>query len=298
MSRPQFYSNHAFDRAAHQRRQPQSGQPCSAKVISIWKGLFIIDKNADVHTEETLIRDDTGNMLFLGRDQEFSYFGKDLSHHSASDLQFDFDQYELKDLRDIVFQIDHKLAALLAYLKGLTHWHQTHQYCSRCGAATQAIDMGHSRLCKSCDTTHFPRIDPAIIVLIEYRAKDEAPKCLMNIRQHGQATMCTAFAGFVEIGESLEDAVIREVKEEVNVDVENIRYVSSQPWSFPSSIMVGFRATAKSMDFKVDGDEIKEAKWYTANELKELSDSGALALSRKDSIASFLIREWMEENLV
>jgi NAD+ diphosphatase len=108
--------------------------------------------------------------------------------------------------------------------------------------------------------------------------------------------MCSTLAGFVEIGESLEDAVIREMKEEVDVKVQNIRYMVSQPWPFPATLMVGFFAEAKTLDFKIDNQEIKDAKWYTAKEIRTLAAKGKLELSRDDSIAQSLIRKWVLKN--
>ena len=109
--------------------------------------------------------------------------------------------------------------------------------------------------------------------------------------------MCSLFSGFSEIGESLEDTVKREMKEEVNVTVNNIKYITSQPWSFPASMMVGFTAETKSKEFSIDDKEIKEARWFSAKEINQMVQDKKLVISKKDSISNFLIELWVKKNI-
>ena len=134
-----------------------------------------------------------------------------------------------------------------------------------------------------------------MIVLVEHHPQDGSPtRCLLGKGQRAWGNIRSTLAGFVEVGESLEETVRREMKEEAGIEVDNIRYIASQPWPFPSSLMVGFFAEARNPELTIDTDEILEARWYTLEEMDEMVKSGDLVLSREDSIARFLIKKWMK----
>ena len=161
-----------------------------------------------------------------------------------------------------------------------------------CGATTKPVRGGHVRVCTNdnCKTEHFPRTDPAVIMLVHH-----GDHCLLGRSPHFPRGMHSTLAGFVEPGESFEDAVAREVYEEVRVHVKNVTYRSSQPWPFPASVMIGFHAEAESMDFEVNQDELASALWLSREELRpeNLPKDGSFFMPRRDSIARRLIEEWL-----
>ncbi len=202
---------------------------------------------------------------------------------------------EFLQLRKVFSEIDEPTRALLAYALGMHKWHHLSRYCGGCGSPTRPAENGHVRLCTrpGCGQPQYPRIAPAVIVLIEHHDSAGNDYCLLQKRHSPAGVSCSTLAGFVEVGESLEDAVMREMMEEVGIAVSNIRYVSSQPWVFSSSLMVGFYAETKQMDFRVDGDEVQDAAWFSPGQLKHQVETGQLTLSKQDSIARFLIENWM-----
>ena len=190
----------------------------------------------------------------------------------------------------------------MAYARGILHWHQHHRYCGQCGHPTENQHGGHMRLCLNpdCGRETFPRTDPAVIMLVEHTPSNgEPPKCLLGRHSAWPPGSYSTLAGFVEPVESLEEAVAREVFEEAGIRVANVRYQASQPWPFPSSLMLGFRAQAETTAIKLDPDELADARWFTAEEIRSFGewgdDSASLRLPRKDSIARFLVESWLGE---
>lgn len=203
------------------------------------------------------------------------------------------------DMRAVGPLLDPQEAALMAYARGLLHWHRHYQFCSRCGNPTRSSQGGHVRQCSNlnCARQSFPRIDPAVIMLVEARRGDGTPVCLLGRNQRFPKGTFSTLAGFVEPGESLEDAVAREVFEEAGIEVNDIRYRGSQPWPFPASIMLGFWARAEYGEIKIDHDEIAEAQWFSSAQLQQFGEWGdnqaAFCMPRKDSIARYLIDTWL-----
>lgn len=198
------------------------------------------------------------------------------------------DELEPQSLRFIGPTIATEDASLAVHAVGLARWHQTHQFCARCGSATDVIKAGHSRMCPSCGTEHFPRTDPAVIMLIT----DGRERAILGRQPSWPAGYFSTLAGFVEPGESVIDAVRREVMEEVGVVVGPVEYAGSQPWPFPSSLMLGFQGIAESTDITVDGDELEEARWFTRAEITELTAAGELMLPPSVSISRWLVERW------
>lgn len=180
-------------------------------------------------------------------------------------------------------------ASTLAYARGLAHWHQGHRFCGACGQPTRVAQGGHVRRCQGCGRDSFPRTDPAVIVLVT-----DGGRCLLARSPRFPAGMYSTLAGFVEPGESLEQTLVREVLEETGVEIAGIRYRGSQPWPFPQSLMLGFRATARTTTLTLDPDEIEDGRWF---EREELTDElrRPVRLPNPDSIARFLIEEWLAE---
>ncbi|WP_440068554.1 NAD(+) diphosphatase [Streptosporangium sp. OZ121] len=184
-------------------------------------------------------------------------------------------------------------AGLLVYAVALDAWHSTHEFCPRCGSGTEVRAGGHVRVCPKDGSQHFPRVDPAVIMLIH----DDDDRCLLARGPQWPEGRLSVLAGFVEPGESLEHAVAREVAEEVGVRVAEPRYMGSQPWPFPRSLMLGFFARATSTEFVLDPEEIAEAHWFSRAELLAATESGEVRLPSEVSIARRLIETWYGEPL-
>ncbi len=179
-------------------------------------------------------------------------------------------------------------AGLLVQAVAVLNWHAAHQFCSRCGAPTIARQSGYTRRCTVDGSDHWPRTDPAVIMTVV----DDDDRVLLGRHASWPSGRFSTLAGFVEPGESLETAVRREVMEEVGVRVGEVTYLGSQPWPFPSSIMLGFRGRAESTELHPDGDEIAEARWFSRDELLTLVRDGVVGLSPRMSISRALLEHW------
>jgi NAD+ diphosphatase len=191
------------------------------------------------------------------------------------------------DLRAVAGLLAPDEASILAHARGLMHWRTKHLFCGVCGAACEPRQAGHAMHCTGCNTQHFPRTDPAVIMLVV-----RGDRALLGHSPRFPNVMYSTLAGFVEPGESLEEAVRREVLEEVGVAVGRVFYHSSQPWPFPASVMLGFHAEALSEEITIDPKELKDARWFTRDQMRSPRDHG-FTLPRGDSIASRLIADWI-----
>jgi NAD+ diphosphatase len=181
-------------------------------------------------------------------------------------------------------------AALAAYAGSLLAWHRRHRFCANCGAPTEPRDGGHERVCPSCEAHHFPRTDPVVIV----RVGDGGDGLLLGRQASWPEGRFSLLAGYVEPGETLEEAVRREVLEESGVPLAAVSYVASQPWPFPSSLMLGFRALAERGEPAPGDDELAEVRWFERRELERAArGEGPLMLSPPYSIARRLIDDWL-----
>jgi NAD+ diphosphatase len=226
-------------------------------------------------------------LVFLGARDDRAYFALDVS---------DLDDplaalppghgLEFQDLRQAGAIVEPDDGALLAYARAMMTWHQRHAFCGACGAPTEVHQGGHLRRCSraECAAEIFPRTDPAVIMLV-----CDGDWCLLGRQARWPPRVFSALAGFVEPGESLEDAVRREVMEEAGVAITACEYHSSQPWPFPSSIMLGFWATARRGEVAVDGSELEEARWLHRDQVL----AQEVRLPPKLSIARRLIDDWL-----
>ena len=205
---------------------------------------------------DSLATDET-TCVFLGLDGETGIFALDMS--SATNPG---DEGPLAgigyfcDARTAAQIVSIKDAAIIAQAKALIDWHQRHGFCPRCGAPTRIMDAGYRRLCGQCNAEHFPRVDPVVIMLAT-----DADACLIGRGKQFPAGMFSALAGFMEPGETIEEAVRRELMEEASVKVGEVSYYATQPWPFPSSLMIGCFAKAESRESKVDDNELAEVRW-------------------------------------
>jgi len=187
-------------------------------------------------------------------------------------------------------------AAILAQAVGVLAWHRRHRFCPSCGAPSQPDEGGWRRRCAGpdCGAAQFPRTDPAVIMLVHH-GRGAAARCLLGRGARLPAGMVSTLAGFVEPGETLEEAVRREVIEETGVRIGRVAYAGSQPWPFPSSVMLGFHAEAESTDITLDPRELDFADWFSRDQVAGFGPPGAggWSLPRGDSIARRLIRGWL-----
>jgi NAD+ diphosphatase len=231
-----------------------------------------------------------GERVLLGLGADCAYFAVDLAAPEAPALTAGCKFADLRRVGPLLARAD---ASLLAYARGIAYWHQRHRFCGVCGTATESDEGGHVRRCTdpACKAPHFPRTDPAVIMLVH-----DGERCLLGHKPEWPKGMHSTLAGFVEPGESLEEAVAREVSEEVGIEVDDVTYHSSQPWPFPASLMLGFYARARSRDIVCDREEIEHAAWYERGFLVRHEDDDALRLPRRDSIARRLVEDWLAES--
>lgn len=191
-------------------------------------------------------------------------------------------------LREVGAELSADEVSIAAMAVALDNWHTSHPRCPQCGEPTQIAEGGWVRRCPADGSDHYPRTDPAVIVLVI----DVDDRALLGRQGRWQPTWFSTLAGFVESGESAEAAVRREIFEESGVVVGDMVYLGSQPWPFPSSLMLGYHALAESTEIAVDGEEIVEARWFSREELRTACESGEVALPPAVSIARRLIERW------
>ena len=230
--------------------------------------------------------------IFLGLEGERALFALDIS--AAEDPAAPLAGLgEFRELRGAAALLPAKELAILGHARAMIDWHQRHGFCAKCGAPTVSGDAGNKRVCPSCRSEHFPRTDPVVIMLATH-----GDACLLGRNKNWAADSFSALAGFMEPGESIEEAVRRELNEEAGVVAGAVTYVASQPWPFPSQLMIGCFAECDSRALKLDDSELAEARWFTREEARALL-AGELKGIRKPlpfAIASHLIRAWVERN--
>ena len=190
-------------------------------------------------------------------------------------------------LREAVASLGAVDSGLVVQAQALAEWLRVHRFCPRCGAGLELGNGGYVLRCTGCGRSHFPRTDPAVIMLVT-----DGSRALLGRQPSWPAGRYSTLAGFVDPGESLEDAVAREVMEEAGISVADVTYYGNQPWPFPASLMVGFFARATTTVIDVDGEEIEDARWFTRSELREETEAGRIGLPGRTSISRSLIEAW------
>jgi len=227
-----------------------------------------------------------GDRYFLGRDERgYMFFAV-----PAETLPGRFDgDARPASLREVGLLLSDRDAGLLTHAVALEYWHRSHRFCSKCGNPTEVAAAGHIRRCAHCGTEHYPRTDPAVIMAVT----DPQERLLLGRGSSWDTRRFSVLAGFVEPGESLEQAVSREVAEEAGLTVTSVTYLGSQPWPFPCSLMLGFTATVDDPErVRADGDEVQEVRWFSREELAAALAAGEIVLSGRISIARSLIERW------
>jgi NAD+ diphosphatase len=218
--------------------------------------------------------------LFLGLDGDEPRFS------AIETVSADFRQ-----VFPLLGMLDGQDAPLFAAALSLARWHSRHRFCANCGHLSEPIRGGWSRRCPSCGTEHYPRVDPVVIMLAEHEGR-----LLLGRQPHYPPRRYSALAGFVEVGENLEAAVARELQEEAGIAVSNVRYVASQPWPFPSSLMIGCHAAAQSDRLTIDTTELEDARWFSRDEVAAAfhdESDGPFQPPPKAAIARTLLERWL-----
>lgn len=290
-------------------------QDPASRTTLIWKGKPLV-----VRTETTcalarlplthpILSEARAAPILLGREDGAARFAHDLSAwEPASDVSevgafIDRsiqthpslpEDHGFAELRNIMTALSPRDAELAATAKAILGWHDTHGFCARCGAPSDVTQAGWQRVCQSCGASHFPRTDPVVIMLITH-----GNKVLLGRSPGWPEGMYSCLAGFVEPGETIEAAVRREVWEEAGVQVGDVRYLSSQPWPFPASLMFGCHGIATSDRITIDPNEIEDALWVGREEVMDALAGlrEGLLPARKGAIAHFLLRNWLADTL-
>ena len=234
-----------------------------------------------------------GPRYLLGVDNDGrAYFGVSAPLPAADDAAAG--QAKPVGLRQVGALLGDRDAGLFTHAVALGNWHATHTHCPRCGALTNLVTGGHSRICPVDGSEHFPRTDPAVITLVT----DDGDRALLARNRSWPERRVSILAGFVEPGESAEQAVVREVAEETGITVGEVRYLGSQPWPMPASLMLGFRARAHgAQPIRVDEEEIAEAHWFSRDGLRTSMAAGEIRLPPPVSIAYRIIESWYGDEL-
>ena len=295
------YGGLAVDRATGRRDDPAwvaalAADP-RARVRPLWRDQCLLagDPPAPLVLPAAAVAGpEPARLVLLGIDDGIADFAVDLSDLSLADALASAGADAVADIRSLFAGLPTLQAGLLAYARGLLHWNRNQRYCGRCGSAAQARNAGHLRACtnRECGTLLFPRIEPAVITLVETITPPR--RCLLARHRASPAGGYSLLAGFVEIGEGLEDAVRREISEEAGIALRDVGYVGSQPWPFPAGLMAGFRATAAGESVSVNGTEIAEARWFTGDELSDYAEATG-RLGRADSIDRVMLTSWLAE---
>lgn len=274
-----FAFDHAqHDRAAHLRKDDVWRSP-DVRVLVIG-GEHVPTRGGDGLRWVSLGEAPEGEWIFLGTRGDDRYAAVMVDRVPP--------ELEPASLRMIGPTVAPEEASLAVHAVGIARWHQTHRFCARCGHPTDVAQAGHVRVCPSCGAHHFPRTDPAVIMLIT----DDQDRALLGRQPVWPEGRFSTLAGFVEPGETLGDAVRREVMEEVGISVGDVTYAASQPWPFPSSLMLGFFGSALTTEIRVDEDEIAEARWFSREEVTEMTSSSDLLLPPNVSISRWLLQQW------
>ncbi|AZQ65569.1 NAD(+) diphosphatase [Flammeovirga pectinis] len=271
------------------------------KVYAVWRNCNLITevnglyKPLEVTLNDKLV-DNADQIIFLGRRDEVDLIGVDFSSLEKENLKKILLEGEFLNMLEERSLLTITEAPLMAYTRGLMHWNKNSKFCGKCGSFTNSEDFGHTRRCNNnaCNKIHYPRLEPAIIVLVERINKDGVKECLLG-RHVRIPDFWTTLAGFVDFGEQIEEAVSREISEEVGIEVDSIQYIKSQPWPFPSSLMLGFTANATTSKIKVDPLELIEADWFSAQKLSKGIKEGTIIIPGKASIAYQLINTWLSK---
>ena len=297
------FSSNPLDRGEKERRNPEK----IADEIYNPTSKFLLLKNSEVlicdnpekelhwlKIEEIKELNISINPIFLGFLNNINHYA--LSVSETDSISFSNSDLKFIHIRDAGALLALEDSAIAGYARMQMNWHNRHQFCSVCGSSTIMTRAGQVRKCTQCPIEHFPRTDPVIIVIVH-----DGERCLLG-QSRGRlqnTNTYSALAGFVDQGESIEEAVAREVMEEAGILVKNVKYHSSQPWPLPYSLMIGCHAEAASTTINMDPEEMTDVKWFTRQEvIKSLEgNSDILKVPMKIAIAHYLLKDWAYNNI-
>ncbi|MCY4304098.1 MAG: NAD(+) diphosphatase [Aestuariivita sp.] len=291
----------------------------TARCLPLWRGKPLVRGNLRdelgllpfSHSIFKIIKENDAATVFLGCDHIGSpVFATDLSswspdgfNHHAGEMFLDSTEQQhpdltsdhvFIDLRNIMTNLSPNAAETAATAKALLDWHKTHRFCSNCGHESKITSAGWQRTCPACGSHHFPRTDPVVIMLVIH-----GNSVLLGRSHHWPSKMYSLLAGFIEPGETIEAAARREVSEETGIKIGSVDYLASQPWPFPTSMMIGCKCAALSTDIKIDPSEIDDAMWVNKDELVMVltGQSTQIKPARKGAIAHFILKNWLSGKL-
>ena len=300
-----------LNRAADLRKsEKELAKQAAARAIVLWRGKPLVEtdgaKLIRIALDHPILKGSISR-IFLGLSAENPVFAYDISSWQApeNDTGSFFDQTAQQhpdapkgclfhDIREMMALFSRDDAELVAAAKGIFGWHLSHPFCAKCGAATEVADAGWQRNCPTCGTPHFPRTDPVVIMLITH-----GNKVLLGRSPQWPEKMYSLLAGFMEPGETVEAAVRREVFEESGINVGKVGYMTSQPWPFPSSLMIGCWGQATTTEIEMDENELEDALWVSKEDIIDVlcGNTNDILPSRKGSIAQFLIENWVKDSI-
>jgi NAD+ diphosphatase len=299
-SRPNVYSSSPLDRIGARREDAawieEKLRDPDTLFVPVWRNRNLVRGMDAGAPEAVFIAGEMGRKLhmhggpwaFLGLHDDRAVFALDISTAEDPVPLLPEDMGTFVDLRSVGWGVPRPEASVLAHARGLMHWRARHRFCGVCGGVCDARSAGHVMFCTACETQHFPRTDPAVIMLV---TKDDRA-LLGHSQRFPRSNMYSTLAGFVEPGETLEEAVQREVLEESGIKVGAVHYHSSQPWPFPGNIMLGFYGEGLSEDITIDPEEMLDVRWFSREQIAN-PEAHNFLLPRADSIARRLIEDWM-----
>ena len=308
------FGGSGLDRAAGLRKDAAALQALirTGTVLPVWRGKPLLDGAEALGwvAAESPVLAGGGAPVFLGLDEGVARFACDISHWSpeagAAGVQQGFldtseqrhpaldGRYCFLELRGVMTALTPRDAELAATAKAVLQWHRSHAFCATCGSASDMDAGGWQRVCRACGAHHFPRTDPVVIMLVT-----RGNSVLVGRNSNWPEGMYSLLAGFVEPGETIEAAVRREVLEETGVQVGAVRYLASQPWPFPASLMIGCAGDAETTEITIDPEELEDACWVTREEMVAAMAGRhpRLKPARRGAIAHFLIANWLADSL-
>jgi len=302
---PHIFSGNPLDRGETQRRDEdwiaRKAEDPTSRFLPMWGPKVLITEQSGqseptlgwLTMQELKQAGVNSTVMLLGMQDDTAYYAVDLSQQeSAGEKLQGMNGYAFEDARNAAEQfLTRPDAGILAHGRAQINWHNRHGFCSVCGHETVILRGGQKRQCVECKAEHFPRVDPVIICLVT-----DGERCLLGQSRGRLARQnrYSALAGFVDQGESIEEAVAREIMEEAGLEVRNVRYHSSQPWPFPSSLMMGCHAEAATTEINMDQEEMTDVKWFDRQEVLQSLEgkNDKLLLPGRVAIAHHLIKAW------